>query len=61
MFRQLVNAVSRKASAAKLPSAGSWLNASKPESVLIKQFFDAHHTSTRVDLTHLIPNLLGVF
>ena len=34
MFRQLVNAVSRKASAAKLPSVGSWLNASKPESML---------------------------
>ena len=34
MFRQLVNAVSRQASAAKLPSAGLRLNASKSESKL---------------------------
>ena len=34
MFRQLVNAVSRQANAAKLPSDGLRLNASKPESML---------------------------
>ena len=34
MFRQLVNAVSRQANAAKLPCVGLWLNASKPESML---------------------------
>ena len=35
LFRQLVNAVSRKTSAARLPSDGLRLNASKSESMLI--------------------------
>ena len=34
MIRIIGNAVRRVASAAKLPSVGSWLNASKSESVL---------------------------
>ena len=34
LFRQLVNVVSREASAAKLPSVGLRLNASKSESML---------------------------
>ena len=39
MFRQLVNAVGRKASAAKLPSDGLRLNASKSESRLVMQCY----------------------
>ena len=39
MFRQLVNAVSRKAIAAKLPSVGLRLNASKSESRLVMQCY----------------------
>ena len=39
MFRQLVNAVSRKASAATLPSDGLRLNASKSESMLVMRCY----------------------
>ena len=45
--------VSRKASAAKLPSVGLRLNASKPESRLVKQFWDGRFILFRVKLSIL--------
>ena len=53
MFRQLVNAVSRKASAATLPSDGLRLNASKSESMLVMQCcYGCHH------FLHIFMNMI---
>lgn len=53
MFRQLVNVVSRKASAAKLPSVGLRLNASKPESMLENLVMLLFQMLSRVDVAAL--------
>ena len=70
MFRQLVNVVSRSTSAAKLPSDGLRLNASKPESMLLKQcilllvtWFDLEpfqRTRLRPMPIQQLPPLMGV-
>ena len=70
MFRQLVNVVSRSTSAAKLPSDGLRLNASKPESMLLRQcilllvtWFDLEpfqRTRLRPMPIQQVPPLMGV-